>query len=72
MSRFAVDNLLAHGFRIEAKNNLVVVEAKHKDLNNGFKQLAMELIALDKLTDEKEKEIFGVLTIGTDWIFATM
>ena len=59
-------------YYIEAKSNLVVLEAKHKDLNNGFKQLAMELIALDKLTNEKEKEIFGVLTIGTDWIFATI
>ena len=59
-------------YYIESKNSLVLIEAKHKDLNNGFKQLAMELITLDKLIDEKEKKIFGVLTIGTDWIFATI
>jgi signal transduction histidine kinase len=59
-------------YYIEAESNLVIIEAKHKDLNSGFKQLTMELIALDKLTDEKAKKIFGVLTIGTDWIFATI
>ena len=59
-------------YYIEAKSNLLIIEAKHKDLNSGFKQLTMELIALDKLTDEKAKKIFGVLTIGTDWIFATI
>jgi len=59
-------------YYIESKNNLVLIEAKHKDLNNGFKQLAMELITLDKLIEKKEKKIFGVLTIGTDWIFATI
>jgi hypothetical protein len=59
-------------YYIEAQNNVVIIEAKHKDLNSGFKQLTMELIALDKLTDEKAKKIFGVLTIGTDWIFTTI
>jgi len=59
-------------YYIESDNNFVVIEAKYQDLNNGFKQLAMELITLDKLIDNKNKQIFGAITIGTDWIFATI
>jgi hypothetical protein len=50
--------------------NLVVIEAKNSDLNNGLKQLAMELIAIDSLLENKEEAIFGSVTIGTDWIFS--
>lgn len=54
------------------KNNLVIIEAKNMDLNSGIKQLSMELITLDKLIEEKNKNIFGVVTIGTNWIFLTL
>lgn len=56
-------------YYIESSISLVVVEAKYKDLNNGLKQLAMELIAMDSLIDDKNRDIYGVVTIGTDWIF---
>ncbi len=59
-------------YYIESSDNFVVIEAKQKDLNNGFKQLAVELVTLDKLTEPKEKKIYGAVTIGTDWIFATI
>ena len=45
--------------------NFIVIEAKYQDLNNGFKQLAMELITLDKLIEDKNKIIYGAVTIGT-------
>jgi hypothetical protein len=54
------------------KNSLVIIEAKNMDLHSGFRQLAMELIALDKLVEDRDKKIYGVVTIGTNWIFATL
>jgi len=57
-------------YYIENKNFFAIIEAKYHDLNNGFKQLSTELIALDNLIINKDNEIFGAVTIGTDWIFA--
>lgn len=54
------------------KNNLIIIEAKNMDLIAGFRQLAMELITLDKLIEEKQKNIYGVVTIGTNWVFFAM
>lgn len=57
-------------YYLENEFTLAVVEAKHQDLHNGFKQLGMELIALDNLIEDRNREIYGVVTIGTDWIFS--
>ena len=54
------------------RNSLVIIEAKNMDLISGIRQLAMELIALDKLIDDKEKNIYGVVTIGTNWVFVLL
>jgi hypothetical protein len=57
-------------YYIENSSHFAIIEAKFQDLNSGFKQLAMELIALDSLIENRENKIFGAVTIGTDWIFA--
>lgn len=62
-------------YLLEANNRFILIEAKSDDLYNGFKQLAVELIAFDKLMSEQnidDKSVFGAVTIGTDWIFAKL
>lgn len=68
-----VNNLLQGtlDYLIRAGHNMVVVEAKRDDLTRGFTQLAVEMIAL-ALVDETPTPIYGVVTIGNLWMFATL
>jgi len=50
-------------------NNLLVIEAKRQNLDNGFTQLAAELIALDQWTDKETSLLYGAVTTGQDWRF---
>lgn len=50
-------------------NNLLVIEAKRENLDNGFTQLAAELIALDQWTDQETNRLYGAVTTGQDWRF---
>ncbi len=56
---------------LRAKHNVLVIEAKNADLQRGFTQLAVELIALDRwLEDETADEpLYGVVSIGDAWRF---
>ncbi|HBE18150.1 MAG TPA: hypothetical protein DEG17_15540 [Cyanobacteria bacterium UBA11149] len=57
--------------RSQNQNNLLVIEAKKDDLTRGFTQLAVELIALSYI--EEEKNIFyGAVTIGDVWRFGKL
>ncbi|MEA5596297.1 hypothetical protein [Rivularia sp. UHCC 0363] len=50
---------------------LLVIEAKQADLNRGFTQLAVELIALDQWTQSEIPILYGVVTTGEDWRFGS-
>ncbi|MGF1478283.1 MAG: hypothetical protein ACFB4I_02155 [Cyanophyceae cyanobacterium] len=50
---------------------VLVIEAKREDLDNGFNQLAVELIALQQWL-ETDQVIYGALTTGTIWQFAIL
>lgn len=50
-------------------NNLLVIEAKRENLDNGFTQLAAELIALDQWSDRETALLYGAVTTGQDWRF---
>lgn len=51
--------------------NLLVAEAKRGDILRGMNPLAAQLIALDKITQEKSSTIlWGVVTSGESWRFA--
>ena len=50
-------------------NNLVIIEAKRENLDNGFTQLAAQLIALDQWTDKETPMLYGAVTTGQDWRF---
>ncbi|MDE5101167.1 MAG: hypothetical protein O4861_23685, partial [Trichodesmium sp. St16_bin4-tuft] len=53
-------------------NNLLVIEAKDENLERGFKQLAVELIALDKRTEPAQNLLYGAVSIGKIWQFALL
>jgi hypothetical protein len=49
--------------------DLLVIEAKRDNLENGFTQLASELIALDQWTTSEQPILYGAVTTGNDWRF---
>jgi hypothetical protein len=59
-------------YYMHRKNNLLIVEAKKGDLQRGFTQLAVELIAMDKWADEDDKPIYGVISMGNVWQFGIL
>ena len=46
-----------------------MIEAKRDNLENGFTQLAAELIALDQWTTSDRPILYGAVTTGNDWRF---
>ena len=46
-----------------------MIEAKRDNLDNGFTQLAAELIALDQWADSDSPIFYGAVTTGRDWQF---
>ncbi len=55
---------------LRAAHNLLVVEAKQGDLQKGFKQLAVELVALDRWAeDSRESRFYGAVSMGDGWKF---
>jgi len=59
-------------YYLRGKNNLLVVEAKNADLERGFVQLAVELVALDKWLDDALPMLYGAVSIGNIWQFGLL
>jgi hypothetical protein len=60
-------------YLIQNQNNLLVIEAKKGDLDNGFTQLCAELIALDQWQEnEQQTHIIGAITTGKIWEFSRL
>jgi hypothetical protein len=59
---------------LQKQFQVVVIEAKRDDLENGFNQLAAELIALDcsDYADDSQTTLVGFLTTGTLWQIAAL
>lgn len=52
-------------YLLHTKSDFLVVEAKNEDLYRGFKQLAVELIALKEwLNDEEINFLYGAVSTG--------
>ena len=60
------------GYFIRAAGSLVVIEAKKADLERGFSQLAVEMIAVDKYMEEGDAPIYGAVTVGDLWRFGVL
>jgi len=55
------------------KNNIfIAIEAKNSDIEKGIVQLISELIAIDKIIEEKSDFIYGAVTIGFTWCFVVL
>ncbi|MDM8568718.1 hypothetical protein QUF50_04235 [Thiotrichales bacterium HSG1] len=59
-------------YLIRSKQDLIVIEAKKGDLDKGFNQLSVEMIALDKYEDCDLPAFYGVITVGDIWKFAIL
>jgi len=57
---------------IRSAHHFVVVEAKKADMEKGFTQLAVELIAMDHDTDNKDEYLYGAITVGDMWRFGML
>lgn len=56
---------------LRSRQSLLVIEAKNDDLTRGFTQLAVELIALSEI--EEDKSVFyGSVTTGEIWRFGKL
>jgi len=56
---------------LQAQSRILVIEAKNEDMTRGFKQMAVELVALDRLLDRDADPgvIYGAVSTGTIWQF---
>lgn len=59
----SLDYLLQNG------TTFLVIEAKNEDLERGFVQLAIELIALDQWIDSDQTILQGAISTGNIWQF---
>jgi hypothetical protein len=59
----SLDYLLQNG------QTFLVIEAKNEDLERGFLQLAIELIALDQWIDSDQPILQGAISTGNIWQF---
>ncbi len=55
---------------LRLEKSLTVIEAKREDITRGFTQLAVEMIAISQL--EEQKTIYGAVTIGEVWRFGKL
>ena len=54
------------------QNQVLIVEAKKADLDRGFTQLAVELIALEQWTDSDNQILTGAVSTGSIWQFGQL
>ena len=59
-------------YYLQARQQLLVIEAKNADLQRGFTQLAVELIALDRSIDAPSSHLYGAVSIGNVWQFGIL
>ena len=58
-------------YYLQAGNRLLVIEVKDENLERGFKQLAVELIALDRILESSDNNyLCGAISTGRVWQFA--
>jgi len=59
-------------YYLHSQANLLVIEAKNSDLERGFIQLAVELVAFDQWTDEDFPLLYGAVSTGNLWQFGIL
>ena len=56
-------------YLLETQTRFLVIEAKNEDLERGFLQLAIEMIALDRWLESDAPLLYGAVSTGTIWQF---
>ncbi len=56
-------------YLLQNNQTFLVIEAKNEDLERGFVQLAIELIALDQWIDSDQTVLHGAISTGNIWQF---
>lgn len=59
-------------YYLRARTNLLIVEAKNADIQKGFTQLAVELIALDAWIESETPTLYGAVSMGSIWQFGIL
>jgi len=59
-------------YLLKTETNFLVVEAKDENLERGFIQLAVELIALDQWQEDAVPILYGAVSIGSFWQFGVL
>lgn len=66
---FIESNIKSNG---EVNHQFLVIEAKDENLERGFKQLAVEMVALAHVIEAKQRYIYGAVSIGKVWQFGIL
>ncbi|WP_071455196.1 hypothetical protein [Gloeomargarita lithophora] len=56
-------------YLLQNQQTFLIIEAKNEDLERGFVQLAIELIALDQWIESEQIILKGAISTGTIWQF---
>jgi hypothetical protein len=56
-------------YLLQNQQTFLVIEAKNEDLERGFIQLAIELIALDQWIESDQPILYGAISTGNIWQF---
>lgn len=59
-------------YYLQADNNCLIIEAKNENLEKGFVQLAVELIALDQWIESAAPSLYGAVSTGKIWQFGIL
>lgn len=60
-------------YLLRTTQEFVIVEAKNADMEKGFSQLAVELIAMEQyLEDYQQAILYGAVTVGNIWQFGSL
>jgi hypothetical protein len=56
-------------YLLQNEQTFLIVEAKNEDLERGFVQLAIEMIAIDQWIESDQPIIYGAISTGNVWQF---
>ena len=59
-------------YLLQNHQTFLVIEAKNEDLERGFVQLAIELIALDQWIKSDQSILYGAISTGNIWQFGQL
>jgi len=59
-------------YLLQSAHNLMIIEAKNADMERGFTQLAIEMIAVSEYLADVPEPIYGAVTTGDLWRFGIL